>query len=160
MSSGSAATWKVVLVFAGIFIAGGVTGGFAALRFAQSYVQRRGTPDQFPATHISRLNDHLKLDEAQKARIGKILADTGEELRRLKRDTEECFKRMNAQIGAELNAEQKTEYEEMQRRWRERMKNRPLGPRPDRDPAKREDRKGVPPPPVAPSGAVQPPERS
>ena len=34
--------------------------------------------DQFPATHMSRLNDHLKLDEAQKARIGKILADTGE----------------------------------------------------------------------------------
>ena len=75
--------WKVGFVFFGIFIAGAIVGGFASLRFAREFVQKRGASEQFAMMHKGRLNESLKLTAAQRARIDVIVDETGEELRGL-----------------------------------------------------------------------------
>jgi len=145
-------SWKVALVFAGVFLAGAVTGGFASLRLAKNFVQSRGSADQFIAGHTKRLNERLKLNAVQQAKIGTIVAETGEELKKLRRETGKLFQVMDARISAELDATQRKEFEEMQRRWRERGRARPNPPRDDREGAKREVERSP-----APAGPKAPP---
>ncbi|MBL9208411.1 MAG: hypothetical protein JNN01_25235 [Opitutaceae bacterium] len=139
----ASATWKVGLVFAGIFFAGVIAGGFTSVRLQKALVQRGGAPDPL-MMHLNRLTDRLKLDDQQKERIGAIIAATSDELRPLRREIDKSFQIMNTKIVSELTIEQKKEFEEMQRRWRERVKvGRPLGGR--------DDKKGA-----APEGALPP----
>jgi len=145
-------SWKVVLVFAGVFLAGAVTGGFASLRLAKNFVQARGGADQFIAGHTKRLNERLKLNPVQQAKIGTIVGETGEELKKLRRETGKLFQVMDARILAELDATQRTEFEEMQRRWRERGRARPNPPRDEREGGKREFERSP-----APAGPKAPP---
>lgn len=166
MSSVSA-TWKVGLTFAGIFVAGGVAGGFAALRIQKAYAQQAPRPDPL-VMHMNNLDERLKLTEAQKKRIGVILAGANEEIVPLRKEMEKTFQGMNSRIRAELTPQQVQEYEEMRKRWNDRRGKRAPGIpggglRDDRDPGfKREDRKGPPSgvseSPVPPKDGV-PPER-
>ena len=123
-------SWKVLLIFLGVFLAGAVVGGFASLRFARSFVQARGVSgDQFVASNIKRLQDRLRLTPEQVAKIEPIVAASGEELKRLRQDTTRVFRQMDAKIEAELDARQKAEFTEMRRRWRERAGGRAGAPR-------------------------------
>lgn len=143
-------SWKVLLVFFGVFLAGAIVGGFASLRFARSFVQTRGVlGDQFVASNLKRLQDRLQLTPEQAVKIERIVAASGEELKRLRQDTTRVFRQMDAKIEAELDPRQKSEFTEMRRRWRERSGNRPGSPRGDGERA---------PPPGA--GADRPPPRA
>jgi len=137
--------WKVGFVFFGIFIAGAIVGGFASLRFAREFVQKRGASEQFAMMHKGRLNESLKLTAAQRARIDVIVDETGEELRKFRKETNRIFQVMNTRISVELTPEQKREFEEMQTRWRERRPQRPPS-REEREAGKREDGKAPVPP--------------
>jgi uncharacterized membrane protein len=143
-------SWKVLLVFLGVFLAGAVVGGFASLRFARSFVQTRSVSgDQFAASNLKRLQERLQLTPEQTAKIGRIVTASGEELKRLRQDTARVFRQMDTKIEAELDPQQKATFEEMRRRWRERSGNRPGSPRGDGE---------RPPPPGA--GADRPPPRT
>ncbi len=125
-------SWKVLLVFLGVFLAGAVVGGFVSLRFARSFVQTRGVSgDQFAAANLKRLQERLQLTSEQTAKIERIVTASGEELKRLRQDTTRVFRQMDAKIEAELDPRQKAEFAEMRRRWRERSGNRPGSPRGD-----------------------------
>ena len=125
-------SWKVLLVFLGVFLAGAVVGGFVSLRFARSFVQNRGVAgDQFAASNLKRLQERLQLTSEQAAKIERIVTASGEELKRLRQDTTRVFRQMDAKIEAELDPRQKAEFAEMRRRWRERSGNRPGSPRGD-----------------------------
>jgi len=142
-------SWKVGLVFAGVFLAGAVVGGFASLRFARSFVQARGAPgDQSVTSNLKRLQDRLQLSAEQSAKIERIVASSGEELKRTRQESLRVLRQMDARIEAELDARQKAEFTEMRRRWRERMGGRGGPPRPDGE---------RPPPPGAQPERAAPP---
>ena len=143
------ATWKVGLVFAGIFLAGAVAGGFAAVRLQKAFFQRSGGPDAL-MMHSNRLNERLKLEEPQRGRIGAIISATSDELRPLRREIDKAIQAMNTKIVAELTPEQRKEFEEMQRRWKERVRG-------GRPPGGRDDKKGAAPEATAPGQPVPPP---
>jgi biopolymer transport protein ExbB/TolQ len=140
-------SWKVLVVFLGVFLAGAVVGGFASLRFARSFVQARGVSgDQFVASNLKRLQERLQLTSEQAAKIERIIAASGEEMKRMRQESVRVMRQMDTKIEAELDARQRAEFTEMRRRWRERSSNRPGSPRGDGE---------RPPPPR--NGADRPP---
>ncbi len=133
-------TWKVVLTFTCVFLAGAIAGGFTYARFARTVVESRIRAEQFASSYLKRLEESLGLTPEQVARIKPAIEATGEELGRMRRETIGAFQRLDAAIVKELTPEQKEKFEEMQRRMRERR---------DRDRDRDRDRPpgGAPPPP-------------
>ena len=115
-------SWKVVLSFACIFLAGVVAGGFTSLRFQKSFVENRVRSEQFAFVQMKRLTEALSLTEEQVEKIKPVVETTGDELKRLRRDTAAAFQRMEAGILRELTGDQQVTFEEMQRRFRERVR--------------------------------------
>ncbi|MBP7140768.1 MAG: hypothetical protein KBA71_02585 [Opitutaceae bacterium] len=113
-------SWKVALVFVGIFLAGGIAGGFISLLAARSFVRQRGGPTEFAIVHKGRFHEALKLSAAQKARIDAIVDETSEELKKVRRETGRLLQSMESRISSELTADQRREFEAMQQRWRDR----------------------------------------
>lgn len=134
-------TWKVVLTFTCVFLAGAVAGGFTYARFARTVVESRIRSEQFASSYLKRLEESLELTPEQVVRIKPVIEATGEELGRMRRETIGAFQRLDAAIVKELTPEQKTKFEEMQRRMRERR---------DRDRDRDRDRERSPDGPPAP----------
>ena len=159
--------WKIVVVLAGIFLAGGVTGGFVALRFFPSpHPARQGSgPDQWAPRQMKRLAERLELTPDQQERLHPIVRRNMEELIRLRLSstahTREIFERMEREISEQLTPAQRPKFEQMNREFREKFRRAGPergngdGPRPVRDrPAGEPDRPGnePPPPPDKPAG--------
>ena len=140
--------WKMVLVLAGIFIAGGVTGAFVVLRVGHPWMARRGGPDQWPANHLKRLSDRLDLRPEQVELIRPILRRNMDELTRVRTESmteaRVIIRRMEQEISAQLTPEQRVKYDLLNQELRERVRrfmpdrpNRPPGlggPRPEGPP--------------------------
>ena len=147
--------WPVWLIFAGVFLAGGVTGGFVSLRVAKTVLQDGRGQDQFTPKMIERLSEGLELTEAQLAAIKPIVDSTWEDLRRTRRESVEVMRAMEKAIAKILTPEQIEIYDEMQARHREhwnKMTER-------RGPRKRERGDGAdggPTPPPPPPDSSQP----
>jgi len=108
------------LVFVGIFLAGGVVGGFVSLLAARSFVRQRGGPTEFAIVHKGRFHQALQLSPAQKARIDAIVDETTEELKKVRRESGRLYQSMESRIEAELTPDQRREFEAMQKRWHDR----------------------------------------
>lgn len=133
-------SWKVVLAFVGIFIAGTITGGLISLRVAHSLTGRDrprlnsagkeqppgGQPQQFNPQLMRRVAEQLDLSPEQKDKMKLIEARTSEELRRMRREnlhsTELIIEKCQDDIAAILNPEQRTKFDEMILRARERIR--------------------------------------
>jgi Spy/CpxP family protein refolding chaperone len=136
-------SWRVILAFVGIFIAGTVTGGLISLRLAQSMSVRgerprpagqpqvaggagNQAPQQFNPQLMRRVAEQLNLTPDQKEKMKLIEARTGEELRRLRREnlhsTELIIEKCQDDIAALLNPEQRAKFDEMILRARERIR--------------------------------------
>jgi Spy/CpxP family protein refolding chaperone len=114
--------WKVILVFIGVFIAGGLCGSALTLR-----TMKVPRPDGRPPVRfdiMGRLEKGLDLTEAQIEKIRPIVQRTQEETQRLRRenvrDLAAVMDRMHADLAAELTPEQRVKLEEMRKRFRER----------------------------------------
>ena len=119
--------WKVVLAFAGIFLAGIVVGGLVTLRVVKHYAQQRlPAPDQFGPQLMRRFATQLDLTPEQKEKIKPIVMQGADELRQLRRSTEgttrAVIERMQGEIAAVLTPEQKTKFDDLISQQRERMK--------------------------------------
>ena len=125
-------TWKAILAFTGIFIAGAVFGGFLTLRFypQPEPAARTARPlptslDQITPQILRRLAHRLELTEEQKEKIRPIIAEADREMRRLRQEgfraTMTVSKQMYAQLARELTPEQAEKLEQMQREMRERV---------------------------------------
>lgn len=161
-------TWKVVLAFAVIFMAGAGTGSLIALRFAKKFMPQPREPgvvvEQFSMMYMQRLAGRLELTDGQKEKIRPILQKTGEDIRRLshdsQRETHDVMARMDDQVSALLTPEQQKRFVEMQRRRNQEFQNRgyrgpggpPMGggrlqgPRSQRQAPAAENETGAPPP--------------
>lgn len=141
-----ARVWPIWLIFAGVFLAGGVTGGFISLRIVKSVVKDGRAPDQFAPRMMERLSDGLELTEEQRASIQPLVDSTWEDLRLSRRESVEAMRAMEAAISAILTPEQEITYDKMQERqrahWTKMTERR--GPR--RREGDEKPRKGLPKP--------------
>ena len=121
-------TWKVVLAFIGIFLAGAVAGGFVALRFVKmpppQVLQRTVPEQQWVIGQMRRFVNELKLDEAQREQVKPALERAAADIRRLRRrayrETMDIIESMNNEIAPMLTEVQKEKFEDL--RWLQRKR--------------------------------------
>lgn len=116
--------WKVVVAFAGVFVAGGIFGAALALRWAGP--PHPGHRAAIAELHMmDRLNSELSLTPEQRRKIEPIVTRVEAETRRLRRESIQSFRavmeKANAEIAAELTPEQQAKLEDMRKRFRERV---------------------------------------
>jgi uncharacterized membrane protein len=101
--------WRRVLVFVGVFLAGGVTGEFVSLR-ARNAAPAGPSAQQWAEWRLARLESALDLSNEQRERIRPLLRDAGEDLSAVRNRTadeaRQILARMLDEIGGELAPEQ------------------------------------------------------
>ena len=150
--------WTVWLVLAGVFLAGGVAGGFVSLRVAKSMVQKGRSAEQFVPNTMQRLNEGLSLSPEQEEKVREVVDRTWAVLRQHRRSSVEAMRAQEAEIMTLLTPEQQAAYavmqEEHRSRWQRLMGRRGPGGRDGEGPPS-----GGPPP--EPEGPLpQPPPRN
>jgi Spy/CpxP family protein refolding chaperone len=135
--------WKVIVVLLGIFVAGGVTGGFVTLRMVRERISNRPMPEEWAPRHLKRLVDRLALTPEQQEQIRPIVRHNMEQLNRLRNqslaETQMRIESMQRDIAQKLTPEQRVAFERMNRELREARETRERNerakrPRPDRRP--------------------------
>ncbi len=158
--------WKLILLLAGIFIAGGVTGAFVMMRVGREMAARRPMPEQWAPQHMKRLMERLDLKPEQMEQIRPIVRRNMEQLNRLRTysmaETKSSLEQMQREISEKLTPEQRAKFEQMNKDMRERVRkftnDRPAGgpggPRSERERPMGEPGKppGERPPPEKPPG--------
>jgi Spy/CpxP family protein refolding chaperone len=116
-------TWKVVLAFVGIFVAGLIVGGLLTLGTMRYLAMAN---QQFGPQLIKHITEKLDLTAEQKEKITPIIAQGAEELRLMRRtawtNTQAVIERMDGEIAAQLTPEQKAKFDQMLADQRERVK--------------------------------------
>jgi uncharacterized membrane protein len=121
-------TWKVVLAFIGIFLAGAVAGGFASLRFVKvpppQVLRQTVTEQQWVIGQMRRFVNELKFDEAQREQVKPVLERAAADIRRLRRrayrETMDIIEGVNNEIAPMLTEDQKEKFEDI--RWLQRKR--------------------------------------
>lgn len=115
--------WKVIIVLFGIFVAGGVTGGFVGLRVCKNTIMNRPVPEEWAPKHIKRLVDRLELTPEQQEKIRPIVRRNMEQLNRVRNhamtETQTVVAGMQREIAVNLTDEQRVKFEQMNRELRE-----------------------------------------
>lgn len=139
---------RTILVLAGIFVAGAVSGVFLApvLRFRGHATMHRS----FHERGMERLERALDLTPAQRSQVAELMRQTGLELEKQRREawsgSAKLLDELNAKIAAELTPEQRVKFENFRNAQRERLQRR-FG---DRDPRRHPSPGSMPPPGDAP----------
>ena len=119
--------WKVILAFTGIFIAGILVGGLVTLRWGRNFVQRSPWGEQFGPQMMQRLVTQLDLTPEQQAKVKPIVDAATEELRQLRhttqRTTAAVLVRLQGDIAAVLNPDQKAKFDTQVGQARERIRH-------------------------------------
>ena len=160
--------WKIVLLLIGIFLAGGVTGGFVTLRFGRELLSRRAKPDQWAPQQLKRLADRLELKPEQVELLRPIVRSSMEQISRVRsvsvQETRTIYERMEHDIAELLTPEQRTKFEQLNKEMRERARrlmpdgpNRGFGPGGPGVPGETDKRGGPVPLPSPTPPANQPP---
>jgi Spy/CpxP family protein refolding chaperone len=145
-------TWKVVLAFTAVFLAGAIFGGLLAMRAGPRLAQRRGAPalPAMPPAVLRHMADRLELTNEQKEKIRPLVDRAEEEIRQLRqvsiKETGLILRRLQQTLAVELNSDQRKKLEKMQERQRELMREERPGLPPPRD-RKGGKRDGATPPP-------------
>lgn len=120
--------WKVILAFAGVFAAGGVCGGFVALRVDKAVRPPAGRTQvwqSYWSQTLKRLHDNLALTEEQTRQIRPIVERSQEQVAGLRKENflavGRAMERMHTEIAELLTPEQKAKFEDMRRKLRERL---------------------------------------
>jgi len=132
-----AKTWQVVLATIAIFLAGLVTGGataFGLMRWSHnhhpqpamnSFGARAGQPQQFGTQLMRNIENQLDLTDAQRAQIEPIVKRTAGQLGRQRREvqltTALAIEKMQDEIAGLLTPEQKTKFDELIAKQREKF---------------------------------------
>ena len=150
-------TWKVVLAFTAVFLAGAIFGGLLAMRAGPRWLQRRGAPAQpaMPPAVLRHMAERLELTNEQKEKIRPLVDAAEDEIRQLRqisiKQTGLILRRLQQTLAVELTPEQRKKLEKMQERQRELMREERPGLPPPRE-RKGGKREGTtPPPPPSPT---------
>ena len=113
-------SWKVWVIFAGVFVAGAVAGGFLSLRLADRMVKQGRESGQFAPKLVRHFTERFELTDTQQATV-KVMVDTAWiEMQEQRRAARETMKTLDEQIFTVLNKEQQIEFNE----WQERQSKR------------------------------------
>ena len=119
--------WKVILAFTGIFVAGILVGGLVTLRWGKNFAQRSPGGEQFGPQLMARLVTQLDLTPEQQAKVKPIVDQATEELRQLRhttqRTTAALLVRLQGDIAATLNPDQKAKFDTQVGQARERIRH-------------------------------------
>lgn len=120
--------WKVIIVLLGIFVAGGVTGGFVTARVCKNKAANRPVPEEWAPKAMKRIVERLELTPEQQDRIRPVVRSHMEELNRVRNhsmaQTQGVVEEMQREISDELTPEQKVKYAQMNRELREAREKR------------------------------------
>lgn len=147
--------WKLVLLLTGIFLAGGVAGGFVTLEVGKNMLRKRLAPEAWGPARLKKLEEQLKLTPAQIERLKPIVRRDVEDMGRLRQqgflETRRILERMEKDIAAVLTPEQRAKFEKLNEEMRERarrlMERRERGDKSERRGPPPEGKDGPPPPP-------------
>ena len=116
----NAPSWKVWVIFAGVFVAGAVAGGFLSLRLADRMVKQGRESGQFAPKLVRHFTERFELTDTQQATV-KVMVDTAWiEMQEQRRASRETMQTLHEQIFTVLNKEQQIEFNE----WQERQSKR------------------------------------
>ncbi len=134
--------WQIILVLAGIFAAGGVTGSFVTLKACKEKMVNRPVPEEWEPKHLKKLSDRLSLTEEQKEVLRPIIRRNMEQLNRLRNqsmaETRVVVEAMQREISQKLTPEQRVKFEQMNRELREAREARERHEREKKEKAKAE----------------------
>jgi hypothetical protein len=121
--------WKVWLVLVAIFVVGGITGGLVGF-----FLVGHRAPPPPPTAEIvmgrrlDRVAQALGLSAEQKAKIEAITKRQGTAIDKLRRESirasRELVERMESEIQAVLNPEQRAKFAEIQKQWQQQWQKR------------------------------------
>jgi len=118
--------WKLVLLLAGIFIAGGVTGAFVGQKVLRGKFLQRPMPEQWAPWHLKRLAERLDLKPEQQDALRPIIKRNVDELNRLRStsmaETKLILERMEREVAEKLTPEQRAKFEKQNQEFRERIR--------------------------------------
>lgn len=118
--------WKLVLLLTGIFLAGGVAGGFVTLEVGKNMLRKRLAPENWGPARLKKLEEHLKLTPEQIERLKPIVRRDVDELTRLRQqgfqETRRVLERMEKDIAEILTPEQRAKFEKLNAEMRERAR--------------------------------------
>ena len=118
--------WKVFLAFAGIFIAGAITGGFVGVPLAHRFWSKPPGGDQFWPQQMKKFTEQLNLTPEQRAKIWPILQKAADDVKPIRKEafkaTSDIMERMEADVAKELTEPQRARLAEIQAQERERRK--------------------------------------
>lgn len=144
-------SWVIVLLLAGIFLAGGVTGSFVTLWMSHSVMAQRAAPERWGPTRLKMLAERLELTPSQLEQVRPIVHRDMSELSRLRQEgvraTRQVLQRMEKDIAAVLTPEQRVKFEELNREMHERARRVMERRRHDRRRGSGEGENGPRPPP-------------
>lgn len=120
-------SWKVILAFAGVFLAGVIFGGALApdwLKFERPPAVR----PPFAERVMQKFDEELELTPEQKERVRPIVNRMAEETQRMRREGAITFRTvmdgLTAEMALELTPEQRGKLAEMRKRFQERAEQR------------------------------------
>ena len=159
--------WKIALTLTGIFLAGGVAGGFAGYAWSRNDPRPRISPDQYTERYLQRMITDVKLTSEQVECLRPMMEEFSEKLSVMRQkafaEARAVLRDMDRRIESDLTPEQRELYRQMQehdRAMRER-KNQPQPQSTDATKAKVEANAGLddgaaslPPPPSSPHGST------
>lgn len=127
--------WKIGLTLAGIFVAGGVAGGFAGYAWSHSDPRPRMSPDQYTERYLQRMITDVKLTNEQVECLRPMMEEFSEKLSIMRQkafaEARGVLRDMDRRIEQDLTPEQRSLYRDMQARDRKQWDRHP--PRPPKD---------------------------
>lgn len=144
-----AGRWKIALALTGIFLAGGVAGGFGGLAWSRQDPRPRVSTDQYTERYLQRMIADVKLTDEQIECLRPMMEDFSEKLSIMRHkalaEAMKVVREMDKQIEADLSSDQRELYRAMQHRDRKHWERR-YGGGGDKDKDKDKDKKDAPPP--------------
>jgi hypothetical protein len=113
----------VVLAFIGIFVAGGITGGFVALRTQPTVLHRRAA-ERFTEQQFKRVAEELALTPEQRERIRPIITSAGRDIQAHRREIISILQQMEADVRSQLTDDQRARFDAIRAQQREKLRNR------------------------------------
>lgn len=111
-------SWRVLLIFLGVFVAGAVTGGFISLRL----VKRAPDREDLALRIMQRYSDRLHLTDEQRGVIEPHVERAVAEMHRARAQAAETMQALEQAMAVVLTQEQRSMLEAMQAEQRERWK--------------------------------------
>lgn len=151
---------KLVLLLAGIFLAGAVSGGFLTANYLRGQARERGMPERWGPERLKLLEKRLELTPEQMAALKPIIRRDVDALNKLRQssfaETRRILQRIEADTAALLTPEQKKKFDALNEEMRERVRKQFEQRRGERG-EKREGRPPGPPSGDEPGGPPPPP---